>query len=76
MDNERKSKGLEVKKCYNCYTYLALDAEECYSCKKKVGKANKYGIAKQPTDWTACARAFLMWSIFGLFIWWKFFRDK
>ena len=76
MDNNNRSQALKTKKCPYCYTYLTIADEVCFSCKNKVGKVDKYGMAKTPVDWNAYIRALLMWCIFCLFVWWKFFRDK
>ena len=62
-----------TKKCYECFTHLPLDAEVCPSCKKKVGKANKIGVAEKPTDWKGYFICLLIWIGLGIFIWKGFF---
>ena len=48
----------------------------CVSCKKKVGKIDKYGMAQKPVDWLSYVRCLLIWCAFCLYIWWAFLRDK
>ena len=65
-----------TKKCPECLTYLPSNATVCDSCNAKVGPADERGIAKKPTDWTSYVIAIIGMLMFGLFIWWSFFRDK
>ena len=61
-----------TKKCYECFTHLALNATVCNVCKKKVGKVNRHGIAEKPTDWKAYIIAGIaMFLLIGFF--WKVF---
>jgi len=62
-----------TKKCYECFTHLPLDAEVCPSCKKKVGKVTKIGVAEKPTDWKGYVICLLIWIGLGIFIWKGFF---
>ena len=62
------------KKCPGCLTSLPLDATHCTSCKKKIGKVNKNGIAKFPIDWMSYVICFLSISGFCLYIWWAFLK--
>jgi len=73
---ESKALARKMKKCPNCLTYISLDDEKCPACKSRVGKIGKDGIAKRPVNWTSYIRAMLLWVIFGLYIWWAFFREK
>jgi len=57
-----------TKLCPYCSTHLLLDATECSYCMKRVGPANRQGIAQKPTDWKAYTACFLSWgALFGYF---------
>ncbi|OQY07652.1 MAG: hypothetical protein B6I22_02585 [Desulfobacteraceae bacterium 4572_123] len=77
MDKFNSEKfGQEVfstKKCPYCQTHLPIDAEECSVCGKKVGKAEKYGTARKPTDWISYVVCITAWIAFFLYCWWAFF---
>ena len=75
-DAESKSPTRKMKKCPNCFTYIQLDEKKCPACQSKVGNIGKDGIAKKPVDWMSYFRAVLMWTIFGLYMWWAFLREK
>ncbi len=62
-----------TKKCPECLTQLTLDAEECFSCKKKVGEVNKHGVAKRPINWSSNIVCILSWILFVIYLWWAFF---
>ncbi len=62
-----------TKKCPYCYTHLSLDAKICFSCKRKVGKVEKHGMAKIPVDWISYIVCLIAWLGFFLYIWWAFF---
>ena len=62
------------KKCPECLTSLPLDATQCTSCKKKIGKVNKNGIAKLPIDWMSYLICVLSILGFCLYIWWAFLK--
>ena len=64
------------KKCPECFTFLPREAKVCHSCNIKVGEAQKDGIAKRPVDWMSYVTAILAAIIFGVFVWWSFFRSK
>jgi len=76
MHNKNKPQSQKLKKCPECFAYLPIDAQVCVSCKKKVGKIDKHGIAKKPVDWMSYVRCLLMWCLFCLYMWWAFLRDK
>lgn len=61
------------KKCPYCSVPLALNATECFSCKKKVGKMNKHGIAEKPANYTAYIFCLASWVGFYLYMRWAFF---
>ena len=75
-DADGKSPLRKMKKCPECFTYIAIDDKVCHSCKAKVGKIGKDGIALRPINWMSYIRALMMWVIFGLYIWWAFLREK
>ena len=62
-----------TKKCPYCYTHLPLDVKICFSCKKKVGKVEKHGMAKKPVDWISYIVCLIAWLGFFLYMWWAFF---
>ena len=67
-----QKKRYSIKICHNCGTPLAINAEECYSCHKKVGEVDKEGKAKKPTDWKAYIISAVAWLVFFGFIYWLF----
>ena len=58
-----------TKVCPYCSTHLLLNATACTYCKKKVGPANKQGIAEKPTDWKAYTVCFLSWGAMFVYFW-------
>ncbi len=72
--NTKKSAAFKLKRCPYCSVELPLDSLQCPHCKGKVGKMDKVGRAKEPTDWKAYIICVLSWLLFGFFIWWGFFR--
>jgi hypothetical protein len=73
MDEQDKKNLYSVKVCYNCATPLASDATECYSCQHKVGKVDRQGKARRPTDWLAYIVCIISWAFFFAYVWWAFF---
>jgi hypothetical protein len=73
--NIEKKDGISfsVKKCHSCNTPLTLDAKICYSCKRKVGKVDRHGIASKPTDWKGYTICIISWVIFIVYVIWAFF---
>lgn len=63
----------KTKKCYECFTHVALDTRICPNCGKPLGRANKTGIAEKPTDWKSYLICLLAWIAFGVFVWIGFF---
>ena len=70
MNNTRSPKR---KTCPYCSVPLALDAESCFSCKHKIGKANKYSIAEKPVNYRSHITCSLFWVGFYLYMRWAFF---
>jgi len=68
-------KNYSIKICHNCGTPLAINAEECYSCHRKVGEVDGHGKAKRPTDWKSYVIAVISWAAFCGYIYWAFFKD-
>jgi hypothetical protein len=62
------------KKCPYCFVYLPLQAERCHSCKRKVGQADDFGMARKPVDWKAYAICLVAWVAFVYYIWRVFFK--
>jgi hypothetical protein len=52
-----------------------MDCKRCLGCGIKVGKVDLFGRAKEPVDWLAYAMCVVSWFVFGIFLWWGFFRD-
>lgn len=63
-----KATGL-TKVCPYCSTHLLINATSCSYCKKKVGPANKQGIAEKPTDWKAYTICFVSWGAMLFYFW-------
>lgn len=74
--NRDETTGFISKKCPECYEYMPLNAEVCKSCKTRVGKVDKHGMATRKTDWKGNVTAIVAWIVFFLYIWWAFLRDK
>jgi len=74
-DRDKNVQSLVSKKCPECFTYLPLNAKICTSCKVKVGKAGKDGIAEKATDWLAYLLCLAAWFLFGYYIWWAFIKS-
>lgn len=58
----------KTKTCPYCSVPLALNVEECFSCKKKVSKVNKHGIAGKPVNYKAYIICLIVWVAFYLYI--------
>lgn len=65
--------GYASKKCPECYTYIPLNAEVCPSCKTRIGKIGKHGMAERVTNWKAYIICILAWLVFFIYIKWAFF---
>jgi len=63
-----------TKKCPQCYTYIPLKAEICPSCKTRVGKVDRHGMATKRIEWTSYLICFLAWLAFGLYVFFAFFK--
>jgi len=70
---DKEEPGYVSKKCHGCYTYVPLDAEICPSCKVRLGKISRHGMAKKVTDWKAYAAFFLAFAAFLIFCLYAFF---
>lgn len=60
------------KKCPYCSVTLQVNDQKCFSCKRKVGKPNKHGIAEKPFDWMGYSMTIISIGAFVYFIWWAF----
>ena len=70
-----KSKTFASKKCPYCAIYLPVETNRCTSCKQKVGRPDKYGIAKKPVDYKAYVVAVLSIAALVYYIWWAFLKE-
>jgi hypothetical protein len=61
------------KKCPKCYTYIPLDAMICPSCKGKVGRVDRHGMASKRFDWASYLICFIAWLTFAVYVWFAFF---
>ncbi|HPA14936.1 MAG TPA: hypothetical protein PKV75_06660 [Desulfobacterales bacterium] len=75
MSDHRKNESgsFASKRCPECFTQLPLDTEICTSCGMKIGKVDKYGLAKKPVDWLSYVLCLLSWVGLAVFVWWAFF---
>ncbi|MBS3754470.1 MAG: hypothetical protein KGY56_02090 [Desulfobacterales bacterium] len=62
-----------VKRCPECFATLPIDARQCFSCKAKVGKVNRHGMAERPVNWFAYLTCILAWAALIFYIKWAFF---
>lgn len=63
-----------AKRCPYCSTNLNIGDTRCFSCQRRVGEVNKYGIAKKPLDWKGYGMSLVATMAFIAFMWWAFFR--
>jgi hypothetical protein len=63
-----------TKKCPSCYTYVPLDAIVCPSCKAKIGRVDKHGMATKRVEWGSYVICILAWITFGVYAWFAFFK--
>lgn len=74
IDTDHRSQPFSsYKRCPYCYTLLRPDATHCIDCKKKVGKMDKFGLAKKPLNWRAYMAALLWTVMLAMYIWKVFF---
>lgn len=71
-----EKKKLATKKCPYCSVTLGMDVTQCHSCKAKVGKPDKYGIAKKPFDWMSHLLFVISFAGLIYFIWWYFLKAQ
>jgi predicted amidophosphoribosyltransferase len=72
--NTKQNPGLKHKRCPDCFARLPLSAGVCPQCGQKVGRVNKYGLARKPFNWRGYTLCLLSVSAFGFYIWWAFFK--
>lgn len=73
----RKAKIKRVysfKRCPYCFASLRLTADTCPSCQKRVGKVDRYGLAKKPINYMGYLAAVMWAGIFVGYIWFAFIR--
>jgi hypothetical protein len=73
--SKKESLQYLTKKCPHCYEYLALHAQVCTACQKKVGDVDKLGFAENPVDWVRYLIALIAIVVFVVFAWWGFFLE-
>jgi hypothetical protein len=64
-----------IKKCPECYTYIPLDAIKCPSCKARVGRVDRHGMATKHVNWGSYFTCFLAWVALAIYVWFAFFRS-
>ncbi len=75
MSNDENGKAkVLLKRCPECFAYIALNVKRCPECSQRVGVANKFGIAKKPFNWKGYLIAFLAWTALFYFIWRAFLK--
>ena len=62
-----------TKKCPECYTYIPIDAQVCPSCKTRVGKVTRSGMAARKTNWKTIFICIIAWIVFAVFMKYAFF---
>jgi hypothetical protein len=70
---DKESPGFVSKKCHECYEYVPLDAEICPSCKVRLGKVGRHGMARKVTDWKAYLAFLVAFAAFLIFCLYAFF---
>ena len=65
----------QAKRCWNCSTFIPADARRCFSCHRRVGPPNKFGMARKPIDWWGYLVCLFLWGLLGYYGWWAFFKD-
>jgi hypothetical protein len=73
--SKKESLKYLTKKCSHCYEYLALQAQVCTACQKKVGDVDKLGFAEKPVEWVHYLIALIAIVVFVVFAWWGFFLE-
>lgn len=73
--NQNKKKAFDLKRCPYCSVEIPLDLRLCPNCKRKVGRVDRLGRAREPVDWKAYTICVVSWLLFGFFVWWGFFRQ-
>ncbi|MBW1648409.1 MAG: hypothetical protein JRJ72_09960 [Deltaproteobacteria bacterium] len=46
----RERKTFATKKCPYCSSYVKFDARRCDACRRRIGPADAYGMAKKPVN--------------------------
>jgi predicted amidophosphoribosyltransferase len=67
-------KTFTVKKCPYCYSHLAVNANRCDRCGKRVGPVQSTGWAKKTVDVKAYLIAIVSATLFIVYFWWAFMR--
>ena len=59
-----------TKRCYECYERVRLDAKKCDVCGAKLGKPDKTGMARKPTDWVGYVYSIILLGGFIYYLYW------
>ena len=71
--SDKESPKFTTKKCWECFSYIPLDAKVCPECKKKVGKVLDTGMAEKPIDWMSYFYLIISWTGLAYFLYKAFF---
>ncbi|WP_300667801.1 hypothetical protein [Desulfoluna sp.] len=74
MGKAKAKRVFTFKRCPYCFTNLSLTAETCLGCHKRVGKVDRFGLAKKPINYLGYLAAFMWVGIFIGYIWFAFIR--
>ena len=70
----KEDRVFTFKRCPYCFTNLKLAMDVCHSCHKKVGKVDRYGLAKKPANVMGYLATLLWVGILAGYIWYAFLR--
>jgi RNA polymerase subunit RPABC4/transcription elongation factor Spt4 len=71
--SDKEGPGYVSKKCHACYTYVPLEADVCPSCKVRLGKVGRHGMALKVTDWKSYIAFLVAFAAFVIFCIYAFF---
>ena len=73
MSTETPADNFKDKRCPECFAVLKLDAKTCFACGQKVGRVDKFGLARRPIDFKSYLVFLLSLLMLAGYIWKKFF---
>lgn len=71
--SDKSQEKFLVKRCPECHINLPIEATRCYSCKTRVGDADRHGKAKRKINWYAYLACIVSWGVLIFYIKWAFF---